>query len=780
MAEKKGLACGSPQRLNGNRKSTVEDNMKHQLATLPLPLGRMILAMMACVLIFSPARAKRVELPPSAFDVVNRNFDNFVAQYLTLKPQIGELITVRLTAQPALLAEGETIAIDISVLAKNEPNPSLEIYPRYLETKMAQKETLKLVWKKGALRGEKALYHAAIKYSPKAAGNYVIHWKCDSGGDVPEFWRYFAVIDNSYAVMSIQSTTHGNQGPEPVLHELHLPYNYWHMPILFREGWGAEQWAAESRKSRQYGDTPSLMIWVSNGLYVQPAPDFDAKVSGWQVPFDRETPQVQKLVLRRYRKDVWPLLGLDGPIDNFHTYGIGNTSISAARSFGYKTIGSLCASQNWKDDTFQINHSGMPDRPYFIAKDDFRKSGDGGPNGLVGVQQCHRHPAICNDYACIYSFEPGVLVYPGKAFISDLKDFDENYFSNTSDFFEAMLQNRLSQKTPYFFTAGVEFGGSTPGTAEANEYFLRLAARKAAELPLAFATGDAISEYYRRHFTKTPETTCYLPDIFCGTQINGKPPLYPDILEIENGQLKALLRRPELLPYNQYDYTTAWKFPDWGNEGIPRKPHGYLVPDTDDRFRLTPTMIDTRLFQAARQDEEKQAATVVTLTLQAQAARKNLALAVWDIPREWNAGQEWYETSANCRFVPVRAPFTGNLNGVLVADVKPGANTFTLTVKTPRRTPGRTDVALNGGGIKGQVFSRDGQSTAYLFAADKTSQTLRLAVPDGRAVRLYNEASGGKGVVCKPGLNEFVLAPDTWVRVAGLKHEEIIAAPANK
>ena len=191
-------------------------------------------------------------------------------------------------------------------------------------------------------------------------------------------------------------------------------------------------------------------------------------------------------------------------------------------------------------------------------------------------------------------------------------------------------------------------------------------------------------------------------------------------------------------------------------------------------------MIDTRLFQAARKDEEKQAATVVTLTLQAKAARKNLALAVWDIPREWKAGQGWYETSANCRFVPVRAPFTGNLNGVLVADVKPGANTLTLTVKTPRRTPGRTDVALNGGGIKGQVFSRDGQSTAYLFAVDKTSQTLRLAVPDGRAVRLYNEASGGKGVVCKVGLNEFVLAPDTWVRVAGMKHEEIIAVPANK
>ena len=89
------------------------------------------------------------------------------------------------------------------------------------------------------------------------------------------------------------------------------------MPILFREGWGAEQWAAESRKSRQYGDTPALMIWVSNGLYVQPAPDFDAKVSGWQVPFDRETPQVQKLVLRRYRKDVWPMLGFRWPDRQF-------------------------------------------------------------------------------------------------------------------------------------------------------------------------------------------------------------------------------------------------------------------------------------------------------------------------------------------------------------------------------------------------------------------------------------------------------------------------------
>ena len=94
---------------------------------------------------------------------------------------------------------------------------------------------------------------------------------------------------------------------------------------------------------------------------------------------------------------------------------------------------------------------------------------------------------------------------------------------------------------------------------------IEYAARKAKTEPLVFATGPAVTEYYRRHFTQTPETTCYQQDFFGGQ-------------------------------------TNLDKFAGW-----------------------------------------------------------------------------WSVAGGKARFVPVRAPFTGNLNGLLVSDVVKGENTFTVT-----------------------------------------------------------------------------------------------------
>ncbi len=710
--------------------------------------------------------AGHTELPPSSYEEVNGNFDNFMKQYQSLKPQVDKLITVHMTAKPALAKVGEKITISLQAAADNIPQPTLEIYPRYLETKMGQKETLKLDWKKTGKSGEKVVYKAIVQYSPKVMGNYLVHWKCDTGGDVPEFWRYFAVIDASYAVCCLESTSHSKGTPDPVLHEFHLPFKYWQQVPLFREGWDAETWAAFSRKSRQFGDTPAFMLWVSNGLYVKNDPEYDPKVSGWQVIYQKEKPEVQRLILERYKKDIWPTLGFDGPIENVQSYGFCKTSIGLARELGYKTIGSMFPSHNFKDGPFPFNHTGMPDRPYFMSKEDFRKTGDGGPQGLVGIMQCHFHPPLNADYNCMYVLEPIALIHPGIPGSVGRKIFDEIAFSQIQDFFEAMLQNRLSQNVPYMFNVGLEFQGLFPGTAEANNYFVRHAARKAAEIPLAFAAGDAISDYYRRHYKETPETTAYLQDYFCGTQPNSKPPLFPDVMTIENHLTRSTNREPEILPYYQYDYTTNWRdYADWGMEGIPRRGK-YIYPDTDDRFRMTPKIIDTRLFQATRQDRETPEATEVAIMVQSQAAQKNLALSVWNIPREWKTGKGWYSTSSRCRFVPLRAPYSSNLNGFLLADVKPGANKFTLKVESPRRTIQRTDVTLNGSNMVGQVFTRDGRTMAYLCSLGETTQTLRLQVRNGRDARVYISPDGEE-IRCKPGINEFTLAPKTWLRLTG-------------
>ena len=756
------------------------------LALPQISLHLRIALLAALIIVVSPrlAGAARTELPPSSYEEVNRNFDDFLKQYRALKPDVDKLIKVQLTAKPALAKVGEKISVTIRAATDKEPNEVLEIYPRYLESKMGQKETFKLAWKKAGKPGGNILYQATLKYTPTATGNYVIHWKCDIGGDVPEFWRYFAVVDNSYAVCTLESTSHFKGSPDAVLHEFHLPFKYWQQVPLFREGWNAEMWAAFSRKSRQFGDRPAFMLWVSNGEYMKAAPGYEPKVSGWQVIFQNEKPEVQRLILERHKKDIWPTLGFDEPIANVQSYGFNKKSIELARELGYQSIGSMFPSHNFKDGTFPFNHAGMPDRPYFMAKEDFRKTGNGGKEGLVGIPQCHFHPPLNAEYNCMYVLEPIALIHPGIPGSIGRKVFDAVAFSQIQDFFEAMLQNRLSQRVPYIFNVGLEFYGLFPGTDEANDYFVRHAAAKAAEVPLVFASGDAVAEYYRRHYRETPETTAYLQDFFCGTQPNGKPPLYPDVMTIENARMHSTNRRLEILPYTQYDYTTSWKdYPDWGLEGIPRREIGYIYPDSDDRFRMTPRMIDTRRFKATREDRETAGATEIRMTVQSELTQKNLALAVWDIPREWRKGQRWFATSRSCRFVPVRAPYSGNLNGFLLADVKAGVNRFTLKVKSPRRELEQTELALNGGQgmgqIRGQVFTRDGRTMAYLCPAGETTQTLRLTVPAGRDVRGY-VAPEGEEIRCKAGLNEFKLAPKLWMRLVGMTRAEIVAGVGGK
>ena len=60
---------------------------------------------------------------------------------------------------------------------------------------------------------------------------------------------------------------------------------------------------------------------------------------------------------------------------------------------------------------------------------------------------------------------------------------------------------------------------------------------------------------------------------------------------------------------------------------------------------------------------------------------------------------------------------------------------------------------------------------AYLCTLD-TSETLTLQVPQGRDAHVYI-APAGEDIPCRPGQNEFKLAPRKWLRVTGLSADEI-------
>ncbi len=411
----------------------------------------------------------------------------------------------------------------------------------------------------------------------------------------------------------------------------------------------------------------------------------------------------------------------------------------------------------------------MPDRPYFISREDFRKAGDGGPDGMVGIPQCQRNTFLAHDYDCTYVLEPAWNEFMNRG--GGRKEVDDIHMSRQYDFFDAMLQNKASVQGPYFFSVGIEFNGVAPEIAPSNRLMMEYAIRRAATAPLVFSTGPAVADFFRRHYTETPESVCYQPDFFGGLTQKWKPASYPDTLEFEGPAGKSLFQKPDLLPMYHYDYGTTWDYPDWGNEQFPRNEFGYLTPGTYDRFDATPRIVDTRGFEVTRTDAGVGETCRITVRVTAKAAQAGMALALWDIPRAWRPGRGWWSVDGNARFVPVRAPFTGNLNGILVVDIAEGENLYTVTIATPSRTLKTTDVTI-GEAIEGRVYPRDGQVTAYLWPCGDSPVTLLLDLPEGKTARAYMAPEGAEKT-CGPGLSRFQLAPGGWMRLVGLTAAEI-------
>lgn len=733
-----------------------------------------------------PASAQKAESQPGAsIELIQGLLTRFTSVHKQIEPQLAKLVPVKMSVSPELAMVGEEVMLDIEALADRRPNDQFELQMDYLGSGLSKPgriRLLKLDWQAAGTRHGLTVYQTHLRLPIEKPGMYLGRWVCDIGGDVPEFWRPFAVIDNSYAVVTFNSTTHAPDLFDQ-LHRLHIPFERVETTSLalpdFIENPRADYWASVSRDYRRYGEDPTPFLFT----------DYYLKKSG-ESRFYHETEAVQRAVLAMYR-DVWPFFGFKGPMDDFACYAFGNTAVKMARELNYRTISLLCASQNWKDNTFKINHSGMPERIYFMSKEDFRKPGDGGPKGLVGIIQCYRNGFLNHDYCCGFSLEPAFTVLGPTIVGSGRKTYDEIGVSRILDYFEAILQNRRSQKTPYFFSVGLEFNGVQAGVADANRILVDYAAAKAAGQPLVFATGDAVARFFQRRYTETPESTCYEQDYYCGVTMWDKPPSFPDTMEIEGARFKAMFKASELLPERYYDYQVKWDYPDWGNENLPRSPHGVLFPGTYDRFAEVPRILDTRGMKAERRDSTHGQELAIEVHIESAKAQANMALALWDIPHQWQAGEGWWSVAGKARFVPVVAPYTDNLNGILVADLEPGENRFTVTIKTPPRVLQATTIKI-GDRIEGRVYKREGKAMAYLWPTKKTGATLVLNLPkemknfdwhEGLKAHAYLAPDGddqplfaGEYRFKLPWLNEtsyFYSSYAVWVRLVGLEIGDI-------
>ena len=459
------------------------------------------------------------------------------------------------------------------------------------------------------------------------------------------------------------------------------------------------------------------------------------------------------------------MFGLPRPVLSMLTYGMGNVPARLARAAGYDQLGCLCADQNWQDGPSKINHWGMPARPYFVSREDFRKPGDGGRDAVVGVQQCERQTMECRDYNCVYAFEAGMAYaldrYTGSERPRVVNDL---ILSREMDFLRCFIESAGQTDAPLFFSCGIEFNGVWPEMAPINRHFMEYLVRRGNDARIAYTTASAVVDFYRRHYSETPESLLYLHDAFVGMTNSGKPANYPDTLEIENHLFRAVFLKGRTLPHVYYDYARPWDYPDWGNEDIARGPSGYIVPNTPDRFRVTPKLLDTRAFKVASRVKEEPGRTVVKIELEAAAPQKDLALAVWDLPREYSRDARRFRLAGAKRFVPVRAPYTHNLCVIIIADIKQGKNTISLAVSTPRRAVGSLDLQLTDG-VRAKVVERDGRATAYIYATGKDAEELRIEPPRaGFEIIPYDSdvpvpVSEPASITVKPGQCQRLLGP---------------------
>lgn len=719
---------------------------------------RVLLCVLCCTTLSAAAESSVAAAPESIrLQTILDGFEQNVRKaYEAVAPEIRDQIRVDFSVTPQMLLANEIVTVTLRARSTCTPNPILEVWEGSYAAE-PEIETVTLDWVKQ--EGDDA-FQATWNWKPARCGNYLLHWRCDIGGDIPEFWRNVSVVDKGWAVLILNSTSHIQPRPEPDFHELHLPFSYWAEILLYGAMPYAENFLAFSRGARQYGDDPGMLIFMG-GEYLK-----DDKTV-----FYDEPESVQCGVLQCYQ-EFWPMLGFPKPLNSLYTYGMGNGPARVSRELGLNLLGALCADQNWGDGPFKINHWGMPARPYFVSEEDFRKPGPGGAGAMVGVQQCERQTVLCRDYGCVYSFESGIeYAFQQYSGITRRRVIDDMVLSREMDFLECFLDASAQADHPYLFSTGIEMNGVWPDIAAINRHFMEMLVRRARTANLAFTTASTAAEFMRAHYTEIPESIAYLPDVFAGMTNGEKPPLYPDTMEVENARFRAIFRRGETLPYAQYDYTERRYYPDWGNDDIPRRPDGYPVANTDDRFRVTPAVVDTRAFTVKTAMQECDTGTRVAVEIAARTGRKDLALALWDIPRTFTRDAACFSLSGAERFIPVRAPYTQNLCGILVADVNEGSSRIELVVSSPPRAAATMDLQVNES-VKAKVFERGEVTTAYLFVEGTSPATVDCSPQAGDALRHYPFESDEPRVLVEAVT--LTIEPGKPQRITGLRGESVL------
>lgn len=357
--------------------------------------------------------------------------------------------------------------------------------------------------------------------------------------------RYLGVAGRNWTVLQCTVGAFTGDYMDAVFHSVRVPAVYYV---------NAEQASKDPTFlgwERDYGD--DVMMHLHPNGFGELDPKWMTDKANWS---ELEEDKIVEM-LRGY--DAWMRrLGYRAPA-GFASYTPDNQLIRAMKRVGWPILHSLVPEQNWSDGRWAINHWGMPNQPFYIASDDFRKQTSRGSDGadVIGMSMDTYHPLIPH---FLYW---GDFVLSPSHFIRSERTLETGYYPERfRNMFEDYLKARTVDGRPFFLIAGFEFG-RTLGTRMMmvhNRKGGEIAVELAKKNNVVFATARDVASWYRRFEPSAPETCFALRDYWTGSRQMDKPVNVGVTIACEMRDWKAAFSHLEPLAHYHYDYTIPWSF----------------------------------------------------------------------------------------------------------------------------------------------------------------------------------------------------------------------------
>jgi hypothetical protein len=678
-----------------------------------------------------------------------------------------------LRVEPSLVKPGEKVTAVFEKAKDGNPGGAAYALADFLRNDGTDRRELKLDWVTGADGRQRA----EVVFHPDVPGNWSIVWESPQG----TMRRLIGVVKPGYMAVRFHITGHP---------ELLRPIRYVNRPpirqsydLIHERGLAADFWAPLTRvvydplqaHVRAAGIFLDLQQRYGDGL--MPKVEGDYCIQNPESNLHRLPETVQERILAWSLKQ-WNTLGWNAP-DSIASYTHGHATTRIAERLGLPAFDALCEWTNWEDAGWEINHTGAPPVPYYIAHDDFRKV------GKPGIMLLSQGTASSVRQYTVFANES----HPNLTFmrLGTTPDLKLGRQEKNIDRFEAVIDGFYEQAKmhtdPFFFTVGLENFSNIEDWNRPNILGVDYLIKKAATADIVFVQAKGIIDYYNRHYTKQPESWFFWPDYYAGLmkQPCPKPRVLVDRIEVVNDRYHTEHQQGMTLPRYWWDHTVKWDNPEWVEASHLRGPSGIIPPNQLTEENIVPKIVPVSGIRADITRTKSAGGMTFEIRIHSDREVDLLPLAVWDIPLQAESCKE--TTSRDLRFLPILDGSSGNLHGIVeCSNVPAGTSTRIVQVQGVPREPVQTTVAI-GDSIQGRSFLRGDTPHVYLGMTKGKNTKVSVIVPPGRTVYVqYNDESRVEPVDGKLEIklnNEWPPFNPAWCpRIVGMTAKEVEAQSA--